>query len=282
MKRLVLLVALLAFAAPASASSGKLTLHPSGFGTKSYSAWKAKQGLPDTKGNDDQALYFQKMTTTPTFAAGVAVVKGIAGTPAQLLTGLAWDHREDGHCGAGAPRWNVNLTPNVGGPTQTVFLGCNAATHAEVGSYGGHDWCRDTQPSPATEILAQTGQSASDFTIAGLAIIFDEGNDTPNPPPTGCGQEQLAGGFVHLDNITVELNGETHCWSGANDNGAGGASSCPAVPTQASAAAPIDLGVTVPAGFTVDPTDVELVNALGLAYPGVALTAWRLYPNVIY
>jgi hypothetical protein len=30
------------------------------------------------------------------------------GLPADELTGLAWDHRDDGHCGAGAPRWNIN------------------------------------------------------------------------------------------------------------------------------------------------------------------------------
>src|SRR3954470_17053171 len=99
---------------PAAASAGALTLHPSGFGTHSYSAWKAHQGLPDSKGNDDQALYFQKMTTTPTIAAGVAVIKGIAGTPLTDLDGLGWNHREDGHCGAGAPRWNVTVQNGAG------------------------------------------------------------------------------------------------------------------------------------------------------------------------
>src|SRR3954470_14221943 len=92
------IVALAAF--PAYASAGALTLHPSGFGEKSYAAWKAHQGLPDTKGNDDQALYFQKQTATATFSAGVAVIKGVAGMRADQLTGLAWTHREDGHCGA--------------------------------------------------------------------------------------------------------------------------------------------------------------------------------------
>src|SRR4051812_23151771 len=80
------IVALAAF--PAYASAGALTLHPAGFGEKSYSAWKAHQGLPDTKGNDDQALYFQKMTTTGTFAAGVAVIKGIAAHRSTSSTGL--------------------------------------------------------------------------------------------------------------------------------------------------------------------------------------------------
>src|SRR5438477_521450 len=112
------------------AAQGGLVLHPSGFGTMSYSAWKAQQGLKDDTGNDFQALYFQKMTTTPTFAAGVAVIKGLEGMPASALTGLEWDHRTDGHCGAGAPRWNVNLTN--GSQNFTVFFGCYAAQHTTL------------------------------------------------------------------------------------------------------------------------------------------------------
>jgi hypothetical protein len=40
--------------------------------------------------------------------------------------------------------------------------------------------------------------------------LFDEGNDTPNPPPAQCAQEQLAGGFVHLDNIEVATSNPTY------------------------------------------------------------------------
>jgi hypothetical protein len=61
----------LALAGGATAGSS-LTLHPAGFGTMSYSAWKAQQGTPDDQGSANQALYFQKMTPTTTFAAGVA------------------------------------------------------------------------------------------------------------------------------------------------------------------------------------------------------------------
>src|SRR5579864_9718230 len=76
--------------------AGSLTLHPAGFGPFSYAAWKAQQGLPDDTGNANQALYFQKMTTTGTYAAGVAVINGVQGMPASALTGLSWEHREDG------------------------------------------------------------------------------------------------------------------------------------------------------------------------------------------
>ena len=57
MKRLLLLTAVLALAFPAAASSGTLMLHPAGFDARSYAAWKAHEGLPDTAGNDDQAQW---------------------------------------------------------------------------------------------------------------------------------------------------------------------------------------------------------------------------------
>ena len=79
----------LILAGGASAGSS-YNLHPSGFGTHSYAAWKAQQGTPDDTGNGNQALYFQKMTSTATVAAGVAVITGLEGLPADQLTGLSW------------------------------------------------------------------------------------------------------------------------------------------------------------------------------------------------
>jgi len=186
----------LVLAAPAAAQAGQLTLHPNGFGEKSYAAWKAKQGLPDSRGNDAQALYFQKMTSTVTNAAGVAVIRGLEGTPASDLQGLEWQHRNDGHCGAGAPRWNVTVE-NMG-MRRTVFLGCAAAAHSNGDA---PDWTRDTYDGPALQAAFLPGD-----VIQGLAIVFDEGNDT--------GQ-----GFVFLDNIKVTTSTFEKTWTGANDNG---------------------------------------------------------------
>lgn len=255
----------------------KLTLHPSGFGAHSYAAWKAQQGEPDSTGNANQALYFQKMTTTMTFAAGVAVIKGVAGAPATALTGLAWDHREDGHCGAGAPRWNVALQDSNGNP-YTVFLGCNAAQHMETANSG---WCRDTQPAPSAAIHAATGQDASALTITGLAILFDEGNDTGNPPPAGCLQAGVAGGFVYLDNIEVDFNGVSYCWTSASDNSNNNPGPCPdsaSAPALSADTSPLVLSSLLP--VAVDPSDLDLVNGLNLVYPDVAITSWSLYPYV--
>jgi hypothetical protein len=182
----------------AGAQSGgttKLTLHPSGFGAHSYASWKAQQGETDDGGGANQALYFQKQTLTATNAAGVAVVRGLEGRPASDLSGLEWQHRNDGHCGAGAPRWNVTVS-NMG-MQRTVFLGCAAAAHSAGDEPG---WTRDTYSG-----MALSAQFMPGDVIEGLAIIFDEGTDQ--------GQ-----GFVYLDNIKVSGNGFTKTWTRAADN----------------------------------------------------------------
>lgn len=274
-------VAVLALALAGGAAAGSsYTLHPAGFGPMSYASWKAQQGTPDSSGNANQALYFQKMTSTTTNAAGVAVITGLEGLPADELTGLSWLHREDGHCGAGAPRWNIGLEDSSG-HHYTVFLGCNAAEHMETGATtNGIGWCKDVQTSPGGAIEAQTGQNLGDLTITGLAIVFDEGNDTPNPPPAGCAQDQFTGGFVYLDDIDVQVDGMDHCWTSASDNGNAPAAACD--PPAGTSVTGSTLGVGVPSGISVNPLDTALVNGLRLAGPSVPLATWLLYPNVIY
>jgi hypothetical protein len=275
------LVAALALVLAGGAAAGSsYTLHPAGFGTMSYSSWKAQQGTPDDQGKANQALYFQKMTATATNAAGVAVINGLEGLPADELTGLSWWHREDGHCGAGAPRWNIGVQDSTG-HRYTVFLGCAAAQHSETGTATNeHHWCRDTQPSPGDAILAQTGQNPAGLTITGLAIVFDEGTDIPNAPPAGCAQESFTGGFVYLDNIDVQVDGTDHCWTNAADNGNASAVACDPPPGTSVTGSTTSIGL--PSGVAVDPLNTALLAGLKLAEPNVPLAAWLLYPNVIY
>ena len=195
-----------------SADAG-LTLHPSGFGEESYAAWKAKEGKTDDHGNADHALYFQKMVPTATVAAGIAVIDGVSGLPASAIAGLSWEHRTDGHCGAGAPRWNLGLeAPD--GTRFTVFLGCAAAAKGPITTDDqGRTWIRDTYPGLgvggiAAQIEAATGLPVADLTVRSLLIVFDEGND-------------VGPGFVYLDNITVTIGTETTVFTGPMDNGDG-------------------------------------------------------------
>ena len=276
-------VAALALALAGGATAGSsYTLHPAGFGTMSYSAWKAQQGTPDDQGNADQALYFQKMTSTATVAAGVAVINGLEGLPARDLTGLSWWHREDGHCGAGAPRWDIGVQDGSGN-RYAVFLGCNAAQHTETGvTTNGYGWCKDTQTSGAIQsaITSRTGQALANLTITGLTIVFDEGNDNPNPLPAGCAQQALTGGFVYLDNIDVQVDGVDHCWTNASDNGNAPAAACD--PPAGTSVIGSTSSIGLPSGVSIDPTNTALVGGLNLAEPNAPLAAWLLYPNVIY
>jgi hypothetical protein len=64
--------------------------------------WVTKQGLPDA-GESNHALYLQKFGPTANCAAAGATIDGVGGT----LTELGFDYRNDGWCGAGAPRFNV-------------------------------------------------------------------------------------------------------------------------------------------------------------------------------
>jgi len=190
---------------PANANSG-LNLHPDGFGEKSYAAWKAHEGIPDNSGNADQALYFQKMTATETFAAAVARITGLEGQPVTAITDLQWEHRNDGWCGAGAPRWNISVT----GPNDfstTIFLGCAAAVHTPDAT--NPDWTIDTFPGLGAAVAAAlpAGANAAGFAISGLSIVFDEGTTQFGLP--------LGPGFVFLDNIQVN----DKIWTSAADNG---------------------------------------------------------------
>jgi hypothetical protein len=197
-------------AAAAANSNAGLTLHPNGYGPDSYAAWKAHEGEQDSHGNADHALYFQKFTATETNAAGVARVMGLEGQPLSAITSLSWEHRIDGWCGAGAPRWDI-IVADENGNRGVIFLGCAAAAHSPGAEAG---WIKDTQPG-AAGIAAQPVfgftedfNASGPFTISELLILFDEGTTQFGLP--------LGPGFVFLDNI--EVNGNV--WTSPGDNGA--------------------------------------------------------------
>jgi hypothetical protein len=274
-----------AFGGPGSASAGTLTLHPAGFGQHSYSAWKAKEGLPDTSGGDNQALYFQKNTATTVFAAGVAVFKGFEQhpIPVQDLTGLGWWDRTDGHCGAGAPRFNIVVRPSGGGPTQTFFIGCQGMplTGMTATAPNGTVYEQRSIAAPFASACCAPFPT-SGFDVVGLAIVYDEGNDQ--------GQCRNVSGLVSgqscefLDDIDVQTSDPTFlekCWTSANDNSNQSTGPCP-TPTNATSVTDTPSGLLDGiSGLAVNPLDTELVNALAWAYPGVPLPAWLQYPNVI-
>lgn len=143
------------------------------------SAWVTQQGLPDA-GNSDHALYLAKMGPTATNAAAGATVDGVQGIH---LTEIGWDVRVDGHCGAGAPRFNVITNDNV-----THFIGCSSpppVTITVLTDSNGRAWER-RRYNPTSAFPPVTPAE----TVKDIEIVFDEGTDQ--------GQ-----GWVYVDNIDI-------------------------------------------------------------------------------
>ena len=199
-------VAAVALLVPAAALAGDYVLHPNGFGPHSYSSWKGDEGLPDSTGSKDQALYFQKNTATPTVAAGVAVFKGVEGMQVGTLFPLSFYVRTDGHCGAGAPRFNLRVEDPATEVRQTIFIGCAGMTAGDPRTHEGRTFVKRTLPFAPVPSM---------FEVVSLSIVFDEGNDVG-----GCrGVPGVVSGqsCTFLDDITVA----DHVWTSASDNGNG-------------------------------------------------------------
>ncbi len=142
-------------------------------------AWVTHQGLTDA-GNSNHALYLTKNGTTVTNAASGAKVEGVEGI---TLSEIGWDVRSDGHCGAGAPRFNVVTDDNV-----LHFIGCNSPAPISTTPLvdpQGNTWER-RRYDPATAFPPILPGS----TIKSISIVFDEGTDQ-------------GVGFAFLDNIDI-------------------------------------------------------------------------------
>ena len=129
-------------------------------------AWVTKVGLLDA-GGSNHALYLAKDSVTSANAAGGATIDGIAGSS---LSELGFDYRTDGHCGAGAPRFNVYTTTGV-----YYFFGCAYGTHTLDTPAQG--WTRvrfsnaDAYPSDGVTPFPGFGN----VQVTGIDIVFDEG-----------------------------------------------------------------------------------------------------------
>lgn len=144
-------------------------------------AWQTHEGLPDA-GKSDHALFLQKTgPSVANCAAAGAVITGVEGI---TLTEIGFDIRNDGHCGAGAPRFNVMASDGF------HFLG-GCANGTQTPNTPAPGWMR-VRIDPANP-----GQAfppiAAGATIVGIAILFDEGTDA-GPDFTG---------FAFLDNIDI-------------------------------------------------------------------------------
>ncbi len=156
------------------------------------SKWVTHQGLADA-GKSDHALVLKKEGTTATNASAMGNVHGVKKLLA--LTELGFDYEVGGHCGAGAPRFNVTLTDGT-----VFFFGC--ASGDVVGTLADRDgdmWNRvrftDADAFPQDGVSVWPGFGVAE--AQAIHIVFDEGTDTIGLP------EGTTLGMVRLDNIDV-------------------------------------------------------------------------------
>lgn len=181
MKKLSLIGSILALSAAAAFAGSGFIATPFSFDPDHTgdisAAWSPSIGEPDANGF---GLLLQKNGPTTDNSAAGASIKGVSGI---TLTELGFDYKNGGHCGAGAPRFNVQASDGF------HFLGgCSNGTPMPAPAAG---WTRvRIDPSNPAQAFPPI---ASGATIVSISLIFDEGTDT-GPDFTGA---------VILDNIDV-------------------------------------------------------------------------------
>lgn len=136
-------------------------------------------------GNPSPSILLEKLGATANCAAaGVDIITSLEGGPISALTELNFEYEDGGHCGAGAPRFNVQVDGT------TYFLGCSGGVHTPTSD---PDWIHVEfgLAEFAAAGIPETG------TLEDVYIIFDEGEDTPSGGTIGTS------GTVNIDNISV-------------------------------------------------------------------------------
>jgi hypothetical protein len=143
------------------------------------SQWVNKSGTtstPDLFGEPaDFGLVLAKNVDTSVAAAGLAAINGLEGKTVTANAEFGYSFRDDGHCGAGAPRFNVTVTDGTNETTYTVGCANPATTTSSVNA----DWTAktwtptnffllDADPVPAPLVGSE---------IVSVVLVFDEGTD---------------------------------------------------------------------------------------------------------
>lgn len=171
------------------------------------SAWLGGMGLPDNGGpnnnttaaarNDRRSgLLLSKNGLTTDCSAAGAEITGVKGITVYAGFHLGFDYRNGGHCGAGAPRFNVVVTPPSGPDTFHFVGGCSNDTASTAAPQDPAEWTRvrfDTTSTTANQAFPPIPVGSR---INSIGITFDEGTDTANNDTQGVG-------LAVVDNIDI-------------------------------------------------------------------------------
>jgi hypothetical protein len=155
---------------------------------------------PNTKQDPHQGLLLSKNGPTPDCSAAGATIDGVEGMPVPLTGGfrVGFDARNGGHCGGGAPRFNVTWWDPLGNEMSSFVGNCSLAIATPAGQ-DALQWTRYRWDitNPAQAFPPVTPGS----TIKSIDVLFDEGTDQPGAQdPNGIG-------LATIDNILIDHEG---------------------------------------------------------------------------
>ncbi len=151
------------------------------------SAWLGGMGLPDNGGNNFDAttpgdppnkrdphlgLLLNKNGATAICSSAGAEITGVNGKTVTSTFHVGLDYRNGGHCGAGAPRFNIDTDMGF------FFVGCSAAPHSPAPQDPG-EWTRTRSVLTACGSECFPGPIPVGAKINSIDIVFDEGTDNP-------------------------------------------------------------------------------------------------------
>src|SRR5882724_2915499 len=84
----------------------------------------AFNGVADTAKDPHRGLLLSKNGPSPDCSSAGARITGVRGVSVDATFTLGFDYRNGGHCGAGAPRFNVVAKPATGPNTSHFVGGC--------------------------------------------------------------------------------------------------------------------------------------------------------------
>ena len=146
-------------------------------------------GVPATANDPHRGLLLSKNgPQTDCSSAGARILGG----EGQVLTELGFDYRNGGHCGGGAPRFNVTVRNSVTNTDTFHFVGnCAVGTNTPA-PQDAAQWTRIRwTPAQASPPIPPGSR------IRRLSVLFDEGTDQPGAQdPNGIG-------LATIDNIDV-------------------------------------------------------------------------------
>lgn len=179
--------------------------------------WLKGLGLPDNGGpnsnpidskdspnkNDRHSgLLLSKNGPTPVCAAAGATIKDIKGMVVTTTFAVGYDYRNGGHCGAGAPRFNIDTDKGF------FFVGCANAPKSPA-PQDPTEWTRTRSVLTTCGVECFPGPIPDGAKIKSIDIVFDEGTDTANNDTEGVGLAVLDNIFINDVFITRE-RGEGH------------------------------------------------------------------------